>query len=166
MLLFLSAGSYNLSADPTLAKEIFGRHEAKLRNLADSYPEAMADWAIAFSRLGEKELAEGCLLRATPNTPRRARVVVSGLERLGRIGTAIDTCVAWCDSHPDDTYVRTFYLGLVERRGTPDDVKEAITQVKGWLSAHAGDRGASGGNGCLDWFDRPFGSQAENRSSN
>jgi len=73
---------------------------------------------MAFRNLGQRDMAEQCLLSAKPTNPTVAQGVASGLEQLGKAREAIDTAVRWCDSHPDDTYVRTFYLGLVERQGT------------------------------------------------
>ena len=139
MLRVLSSGSRSIPAELTLATELFRSNEEKIRNLAISVPEAMEDWAMAFRNLGQRDMAEQCLLSAKPTNPTVAQGVASGLEQLGKAREAIDTAVRWCDSHPDDTYVRTFYLGLVERQGTSKNVKDAIEQTAIWLDRHDDD---------------------------
>lgn len=139
MLRFLSTGSHGFSAELPLATDVFNSYEEKIRNMAMSYPEGMADWALAFRRLGQRTLAEQCLLKAKPTTPGRAVGVIRALEQLGKTHDAVAVAAKFLDSSPNDNYVRTYHLGLVERHGTPTEVQEAIAQTESWLASHLDD---------------------------
>ncbi len=133
---------YFSRGDPTdrrLALQLFKRHALKIRAIAVAFTEAEADWGEVFLKFGERELAEKCFLSARPSTPGRALFVATGLQQLGRIDESLLAAQSWCNSHPDDTLVRTFYLGMVEHSRDPELVKQAITQTAGWLAAHLDD---------------------------
>jgi tetratricopeptide (TPR) repeat protein len=133
---FLSAGG---PTELELANQLLASHEKRLCTLALLSPEAMADWGTAFLRLARKDLALQCLSAARPGTPSRALYVARTLEELGEFSKAILAGKDWCDSHPQDTLVRTFVLGLAERKGGPEQVKQAITQTAVWLAEHDQD---------------------------
>lgn len=139
MVRFLLLGSHGIAPDSKLAAEIFREFHQKIRLMALAFPEGMADWATAFLALGHQSLAEQCLVNARPTTPARATGVVSQLEKLGKIRNAFATAREWMKAHGDDGTVRTYYLGLVQRHGAPDEVKDAVAQTAQWLKAHAED---------------------------
>ena len=133
MLRFLSSGT---PTERNLAIRLLTSHEAMLRCLAVAFPDAMADWAVAFLNLGRNDIAEECLIAAKPSTPGKAQSVIRGLEQLRKTSAAMRVAGAWCDSHPNDSYIRTSYLALLERNGKPGQVKQGIAQTAAWLAKH------------------------------
>ena len=143
MLRSLTTGTSNLPAQMSLAAELFSANREKVHQIAHAHPGAMPEWGVAFCNLGQNELAVQCFLNAKPTTPNSALDIVSGLEQLGKARQAVDAAIAWCDSHPDDTYVRTLYLGLVKRQadrlrephktGKLTEAQRAIDQTGKWL---------------------------------
>jgi tetratricopeptide (TPR) repeat protein len=138
MLRFLSSTSASRD-ERWLARDILKSHEQKLSELAFQSPEGQHDWASAFINLGRKDLARDCLKSAKPSTPASALFVSNTLEEFGLFENAIHVAQEWCDLHQEDTHVRTFYLGLVERRGKLDRIEQAIAITSVWLAEHDTD---------------------------
>ena len=135
-----SLSSTSAPADEqALAREILKSHEQALSELAFQTAEAQPDWASAFINLARKDLARDCLESAKPCTPASALFVSKTLEEFGLFENAIRVAQEWCDLRPEDTYVRTFYLRLLERRGESERIEKAIIFTANWLVEHNQD---------------------------
>ena len=56
--------------------------------------------------------------------------MISLLIKYGEVDLAIEKAISWLSDHPDDTIIRTRYIGLVEQTGTPDQVENIISETK------------------------------------
>ncbi|MCK4374479.1 MAG: tetratricopeptide repeat protein, partial [Candidatus Brocadiae bacterium] len=52
---------------------------------------------------------------------------------------ALARTAAWLGKNPEDTFVRTAFLGFAERKGTPEQVVEAFARTAAWLGKNPED---------------------------
>ncbi|VEP15444.1 Tetratricopeptide repeat domain protein (fragment) [Hyella patelloides LEGE 07179] len=64
------------------------------------------------------------------------------IERHGtpeQIINILTTTNDWLETHPENTNVRSQYLGLIERHGTPEQIINILTTTNDWLETHPED---------------------------
>jgi tetratricopeptide (TPR) repeat protein len=122
-----------------LAKQYLEKHTSLIDKLVLSDVQQQIDWAIAFDKIGENNRALECIKTAVPVTPMRANTLINLLLKYKQLDLAKERAVLWLLDHPDDTSVRTRYIGLVEQKGTPDQVEKVLSETSEWLSSHPDD---------------------------
>ena len=122
-----------------LAKEYLTKYAFLIDNLVASDRKQQIVWAIAFDRLDEKDRVLSCLETAIPITPGHANSLISLHVKYDQIDLAIECATNWLSEYPDDTYVRTRYIGLVEQEGTPEQVEKVLSETSSWLKDHPDD---------------------------
>lgn len=121
--------------DLPLARDLFQDHEDAILKLADSSPEAGADWGLAFLALEKNDLARAYALRATPRNASQACARSRLLDKLGDFAGARGLADEWCRAHPDDNSVRGYYLSLVQAHVTdPQSLEDVVRSTVAWLA--------------------------------
>ena len=131
-------GTLAKRAKLSLARRLLERHAHHIDALAAANPEAQIVWARTFDLVGEREKAVGCLAAAEPTTQGKTIEMIGLLEKYGQAERALKMAKGWLARHDEDNFVRTCYLGLVERKDA-GQVAAALQGTGEWLARHDED---------------------------
>jgi tetratricopeptide (TPR) repeat protein len=104
--------------------------------------ELVSGWRTFYRALGKHGHAERCVTDALTRLPTGSAdcVMLLKLHREhGKEAEALPILTKWIRLHTDDSSVRTTYLGLVERTGNAEQVKQVLQETSAWLALHTDD---------------------------
>ena len=112
----------------------------EFRKLADTVGELII-WRRVFHAFEERHDAEACVdvaLTIPPKSSWECNVLVRLYRERGREPEALPILHDWLVAHPEDSFVRTRYLGLVEQHA-PNELPQVMKETRDWVVAHPED---------------------------
>lgn len=99
-------------------------------------------WLSFYRHLGEEEEVRRCediAMTFTPVSSSDCRMILNLHRKRGLEQDALPVIMRWMQQHPDDSCVRECYLGLVGRKGTPEQVDDVLQATSVWLTKQHDD---------------------------
>lgn len=124
---------------PSFVAQLLAQHPNKIEQFVRADTSQQAEWAVIFDKLGQMPRVHECLETVNPKSPLRTVWMIELALKYGLKPKALSLAEGWLSGHPDDSFVRTKFLGLIERLGTDDEKKQAIKTSGVWLTEHPDD---------------------------
>ena len=99
-------------------------------------------WRVFYLSLGHLEQAEECVDAAMALAPINSIECTTLLYFHRERGKECDVLPAiekWIYEHPEDSFIRMHYLGLLERHGATEEIKRALPAIEKWIYEHPED---------------------------
>jgi tetratricopeptide (TPR) repeat protein len=130
-------------ADYSALSKILQQHENKIEEFHEKATiSEMVLWQFIFKTMNAEDKISKCVDIALSKTPESSMDCMWLLkfyrERRGEI-KALPKIQEYLMNNPEDGSVRPTYLGLVERNGTQEQKKKAISDTETWLSENPKD---------------------------
>ena len=102
----------------------------------------MANWRFIFEKINAYDMIPRCIdiaLSINPVSSFDCMWLIKFYQEKGEEINSLPKVKEWLLDNPKDNFVRTAYLGLVERNGTQKQKKNTISDTEKWLSDNPKD---------------------------